>query len=177
MFEVTHTEKIFEGKVFSLRQDQVRLPGGHETTLDIVVHRGAVTIVPLDAEGNIWFVHQYRHAVARELIELPAGSVEEGERPEVAAHREVREETGMAAHDLRYLGSFFLAPGYSTEYMHVFFARDLYEDPLDGDEDEDLEIEKLSVEETFRRLDAGEFEDAKTLAALTLARAKMDSLD
>lgn len=175
-FEVTHTEKIFEGRVFSVRQDLVNMPNGKEARIDVVVHRGSVALIPVDEDSKIWFIHQYRHPVGKEMLELPAGVVEAGERPEVTAQRELQEEIGMGTETLHFLGSFFLAPGYSTEYMHVYLAEGLYESALQPDEDEDLRVEKIPVEEAYRRLDAGELQDAKTVAALSLARSRLQSM-
>ena len=167
-FETTHSEKKFSGKAFSVRQDQVRLPDGNSAQLDIVEHTGAVTIIPIDADGKIWFVRQYRHAVGIHILELPAGTLEEGEDPQVCAQRETREEIGMAAEHFQKLGSFYLAPGYSTEYMHIFLATNLHPDPLPGDDDEFLSIQQFSVEQAFRMVENGEIKDAKSLAALLL---------
>ena len=109
--------------------------------LDIIEHVGAVTILPIDAEGRILFVRQYRHATGKELLELPAGTLNAGEPPEECAFREIREETGFAAGNLIKLGEFFLAPGYSTEYMVVYLANELHPDPLPADEDEFISLE------------------------------------
>lgn len=168
-FETLHSEAVYRGKAFGVRRDQVRLPDGQSARLDIVEHVGAVTILPLDDQGRIWFVRQYRHPAAQELLELPAGTLEPGEPPEVCAHREIREETGQAAGEMRKIGEFFLAPGYSTEYMHVFLATQLRPDPLPGDQDEFLSVEVWPVAEVFHMVERGEIQDGKTLAALMLA--------
>ena len=168
-FEVQRSAVVFQGRVFEVRRDWVRLPNGHETALDIVQHDGAVTIVPLDGEGHLWFVRQYRHAAGTDLLEFPAGTLEPDEAPEVCAARELREEIGLAARRLTPLGTFFLAPGYSTEFMHLFLAEELYPAPLAQDEDEVLEPLRLPVAEAYRRAWAGEIEDGKTLAALFMA--------
>lgn len=169
-FETIHSEKVFQGRVFDVRRDRVRLPNGNQTRLDIVEHEPAVTLLPVDAEGRAWLVRQYRHAAGRELLELPAGVVEPGETPEACAYRELREEIGMAAGRLQTAGAFFLAPGYSTEYMYVYIARDLSPAPLEGDEDEVLSVERFPLEQVYRLAAEGEIHDAKSLAALLLAR-------
>lgn len=169
-FEVISSETVFKGRVFDVRQDQVSLPDGRTARLDVVAHAGAVTLVPLDDAGQIWFIRQYRHPAGRVLLELPAGVMEAGEAPEVTAGREVREEIGMAAAKLELLGEFFLAPGYSTEYMYVYLATGLREDPLQADEDELIEIEKIPAARALEMAAQGEIQDAKSLAALLLAR-------
>jgi ADP-ribose pyrophosphatase len=146
------------------------LPNGRETQFDIVEHVGSVVILPVDAEGNLLFVSQYRHAAGLELLELPAGTRDANEAPEVCARREIREETGMAAGQLDHLGGFYLAPGYSTEYMDVYLATDLHYDPLQADADEFLSVERIPLAEALARCERGEFPDAKSLAALYLAR-------
>ena len=145
-FVTEHTRTVFEGRVFNLRQDRVLYPDGRRIQLDIVDHRDAVTILPLDSDGQIWFVRQYRHAAGRELLELPAGVAEPGEDVLVSAQRELREEIGMGAKNLQKIGGFFLAPGYSTEYMHVFLATELYPSSLPGDESELIRIEKIDCQ-------------------------------
>ena len=172
--EVIHSEKIFDGRAVHLRVDTVRLPGGKETRLEIIEHVGSVVLLPLDEAGRVWFVRQYRHAAGKELLELPAGTLEPGEAPAVCADRELREEIGMAARDLRETGAFYLAPGYATEFMHVFLARRLYRDALDGDDDEILRPEPIPLEEVRGMLAAGAFEDAKTIAALALTLPRLE---
>ncbi|RPI87862.1 MAG: NUDIX hydrolase [Chloroflexi bacterium] len=170
MFKVLKTETFYEGKAFTVRKDLVEFPNGNRGNLDIVEHTGAVTLVPVDEQGQVWFVRQYRHAAGRELLELPAGTLEKNEEPEACALREVREEIGMAAGNIELVGEFFLAPGYSTEHMYIFLATRLRDDPLQGDEDEFLNIEKRTIREAIRMAENGEFLDAKTIAALMLVR-------
>ena len=110
-----------------------------------------------------------RHAVGEELLELPAGTLDDGEEPEVCAYREIREETGMSAARLDLIGEFFLVPGYSTEYMHIYLATDLKPDPLPGDEDEFITVEAISLEKIPDLISQGKIRDAKSLSALLLA--------
>jgi len=173
-FEVMHTETAFRGRAFDVRQDQVSLPDGNQARLDVIVHNESVVMIPLDADGLIWFIRQYRHPAQKELLELPAGVMEAGEQPEYSAGREIREEIGMAAGKLRKLGAFFLAPGYSTELMHVYLATGLNEDPLQPDRDEFIRVEKISVQEAYRLAESSQIQDAKTLAALLLARPYLE---
>jgi ADP-ribose pyrophosphatase len=172
-FELLSSDTIYNGRVFTLRRDEVRLPDGKTARLDILQHPGATTMVPVDGEGRIWFVRQYRHAAGQVLLELPAGTLNAGEAPEVCAAREVREEIGMAAGCLEYLGGFFNAPGYSTEYLHIFLATDLRPDPSPHDEDEFLEIVKIPVADAMAMAADGRIVDAKSIAALMMAKAHM----
>jgi ADP-ribose pyrophosphatase len=175
-FETIHSQPMYQGRAFSVRQDRVILPNGAETKLDIVEHIGAVTILPVDADGNIWFVRQYRHAIGIEILELPAGTLVPGETPEVCADRETREEIGMGAKKFQKIGAFYLAPGYSTEFMHVFLATDLFDAPLAGDSDEFLAIERIPIKQVVNMVQTGKFIDGKTLAVFQLARPYLAEL-
>ena len=172
-FELIDSERIFEGRVFTIRRDNLRTPDGRTTKFDIVEHHGSVVIVPVDEEGNLLLVRQYRHAAVDNLLELPAGVLELNEEPALSAARELREETGMAAKNLVELGKFYLAPGYSTELMTVFLATNLYINPLDPDADEFLEVEKIPLAEALSIAEAGKMPDAKTLAALLMVRPRL----
>jgi ADP-ribose pyrophosphatase len=172
--EVVHSETVYHGRAFSVRKDRVRLPAGQLSDLDIVVHAGAVTLVPIDDEGNLWMVRQYRHPAGRILLELPAGTIEPGEAPEVCAERECREEIGMAPSRLERIGECFLAPGYSTEYMYFFLATGLRPAPLAGDSDEEISVERVSTVQLTDLVASGDLRDAKSLAALYLARAWLE---
>ena len=174
-FKIITSETTYEGRAFSVRRDQVKLPDGGVTTLDIVHHSGAVTIVPVDGEGNMWFVRQYRHAASKVMLELPAGTLEDDEDPRQCAIRELQEEIDMGARKMAPLGSFYMVPGYSTEFMHVFLATDLYPSSLPEDDNEFLEVEKMSVQQVYALARAGEIDDGKTLAALTLAQSKLEA--
>ena len=112
-------------------------------------------LIPIDDEGNILFVRQYRHAAGKDLLELPAGTRDGDEPYEECAAREIREETGMEAGKLRKVGEFYLAPGYSTEFMAVFLATELKHNPLDADEDEFFQVERIPVKESIRNGRAG----------------------
>ena len=175
--EVVSSEKKYSGRVLALRVDRVLLENGKEAGLEIIEHRGSVVMVPVDDDGGIWFVRQYRHAAGREILELPAGTLEAGEEPATSAGRELREEIGMGAAKLTRLGGFFLAPGYATEFMHVFLATGLRPDRLPGDEDEVLHPEKYSLDEVRKRLEDGAWEDAKTIAALALVLPRITAVN
>jgi ADP-ribose pyrophosphatase len=169
-FETITRETIYRGHAFNVRRDEVSLPDHRTMHLDIIEHVGAVTILPIDANGRILFVRQYRHAAGKELLELPAGTLNVGELPENCALREIREETGFAAGKLIKIGEFFLAPGYSTEYMVVFLATELHHDPLPGDQDEFITLQPVPLDQAYGLALNGELQDGKSLAALLLAR-------
>lgn len=164
------SEIVYTGRAFTVRRDTLRLPDGRQTTLDVVEHVGSVVLLPLDQNGELLFVRQYRHPAGTDLLELPAGTVEPGEPAEACARRELREETGMAAGRIELLGGFFLAPGYSTEYMQAFLAVDLKVDPLEADADEFLTVTRLPLAQALEMAETGRLPDAKSLAALLLAR-------
>src|ERR1051325_4620493 len=173
-FELIKSDIILQGRAFKIRRDYLKTPTGRETKLEIVEHGGSVVIIPVDDENNLLFVRQYRHAAGKELLELPAGTRDGDEPYEECAAREIREETGMEAGTLKQLGSFYLAPGYSTEYMGVFLATDLKHNPLNPDADEFLAVEKISVKQAFEISERDEVLDAKSLAALLLARPQLE---
>lgn len=168
-------ELIYHGRVFDLVRADVELPDGKRHAYDLIKHRGAVVVLPLDEQGNIHFVRQYRVGALAALLELPAGLLEEGETPETSAHREVREETGMAAQHLLKLGEFFMVPGYSTEKMHAYLATGLSEARLPADEDEFLENMALPVAQVYALARSGEIMDGKTLAVLLLAERFLET--
>jgi ADP-ribose pyrophosphatase len=168
--EVVRSEVMYHGAVFNIRQDDIILPQDKPARIDVVEHRNSVTILPVDDNGQIWFIRQYRHPIVSFLLELPAGVAETGESPQTNAQRELREEIGMAASTLQELGSFYLAPGYSSEFMHIFLARNLYSSPLPGDMDEIITIEKIPAIEAIRLAESGGLQDSKSLVALFWAR-------
>ncbi len=163
-------DTIYSGKIFSIEADLLELPDGRRVRYDLVKHNPSVTILPLDTEGMVYLVNQYRLGAKGELLELPAGVVEDGEDPQVCALREIREEIGLASGKLTFLGKAYLIPGYGDELMYFYLAEELTPDPLRPDPDEFLKIEHLSVNKLFELVDNGEINDSKTLAALTLAR-------
>ena len=173
-FELIRSEMLLEGRAFKIRRDTLKTPDGRETKLEIVDHGGSVVIIPVDDEKNLLFVRQYRHAAKADLLELPAGTRNEEEPFEECAAREIREETGMEAGRLQKVGGFYLAPGYSTEFMVVFLATNLKDNPLSADEDEFLQVEKIPVKKAVEMAEHGEVPDAKSLAALLLARFQLE---
>lgn len=174
-FKLLKSETILKGRAFQVRRDSLLTPDGRETTYEIVEHVGSVVLIPVDADGNLLFVRQYRHAAGAELLELPAGTRDGDEPHEACAARELREETGMASSHMLKVGEFYLAPGYSTERMAVFLATDLRPDPLPSDPDEFLKVERIPVRQALRMAEDGRVPDAKSLAALFLARPHLSA--
>lgn len=168
-----HSEVVYRGRAFSVRVDEVEIKPGHISRLDIVDHTGAVTIVPVDDEGQVWFIRQYRHPAGEMLLELPAGTLKPDEDPAEAANRELQEEIGMRAARLEPLSSFWLAPGYSTELMHVYVATGLTASQLDQDEDEVITIEKVPAARAADLAVDGTLRDAKSIAAVLAAARKL----
>lgn len=172
-YELLDRKIIYSGRVFDVASRTVRLPDGRAQAYDIVEHNGAVTILPLDADGSIVFIRQYRVGAESQLLELPAGVLHDGEDPALGAAREIREETGFSADRLTRLGGFYMAPGYSTEYMHVFLATGLQPDPLPQDDDEFLQSERIPAAQALGMARRGEIHDGKTLVALLLAESAL----
>ncbi len=152
----------------NLRVDTVSLPQGRLGTREIVEHVPCVCVVPLDDDGNVVMVRQYRKPVEETLLEVPAGGMDPGESPEDAARRELREETGYAAGELSHLSSFWTTPGFCTELMHAYVARGLRPGALSPDEDENIEVVRVPLSGAVDLIRRGEIRDAKSIASLLL---------
>lgn len=160
---------MFQGKIINLRVDTVRLPGGRVVTREVAEHSDSVCIVPIDGQGNVLLVRQYRTPVQGALLELPAGGVEAGEVSEETVQRELQEETGYRAGTLRHLSSFWMTPGWCDEYMHAYLATELTESRLAGDDDENIVVERVSLDRALELIGSGEIRDVKSIAGLLLA--------
>ena len=163
-------ENKYKGHVFDVAKVYIELPDGRKRAYDLVEHGDSVTIVPVTDDGHLYLVAQHRIGAGQHLLELPAGVLDGNESPRDAANRELQEEIGKAAGELQKLGGFYLAPGYTDEYMVVFLARDLSNSALDPDDDEFLEIVKIPIADVYKKAVAGEIQDGKTLASLMLAQ-------
>ena len=152
---------VYDGKLFDVTIERW---GDHER--EIVEHPGAVAIVAVDTDGMVALVRQRREAARKELLELPAGTLEEGEQPLDSARRELEEETGLTGGTWRELAAFYTTPGFCRERMHLFAAEGVESGPASPEEDEQLELIRWRVQDVAARL--GEIEDAKTLAGLLL---------
>jgi ADP-ribose pyrophosphatase len=173
-YQIESSTNAYSGSLIQVREDHVRAPSGHMHIYEIVEHPGAVTFVPLDQAGNVLLVQQYRHPAGGKLLEIPAGTLSPGEEPAECAYRECREEIGMAPGELIKLGAGYLAPGYSTEVLHFFLARELIPAPLDPDEDEELEIIKLPLKDLWKQVVEGKIQDIKTITGLALTRTWLE---
>ena len=159
----------YQGNLVKVRVATVGLPNGREITREIVDHPSSVCIVPVDADNNVLMVRQYRKAVEAFLLEAPAGKMEAGEDPDSTARRELQEEIGHAAGHLEPLGTFFVAPGWCTQQIHAYVARDLTPARLDADEDEFIEVVRVPMGEIPGLIGDGSIRDAKSVASLLLA--------
>ena len=168
---VLSSEVIYSGKVVKLRVDEVRLPNGRTTRREVVDHRGAVALVAIDADGNCLLVRQYRSAVGRALIEIPAGTLEADEDPAACAARELAEETGYRPGRLVELFGFYSAPGFCTEHLWVYLATDLVAEALEADADEDIELVRIPLGDCVELIRSGEIRDAKSIAGLLAVQA------
>lgn len=175
MEQLETSEYLYKGRVLNLRLDAVRVKGGEVSVREIVEHHGAVAMIPLDDENRVTLVKQWRAATGRVMLEIPAGTLEEGETPEEGAPRELAEETGLTAGRLDFLVRFFPSPGILTEEMFLYVARDLTEGEQNLMGDEDIEVVKLPIDEAIGRIATGEIADAKTIVGLLMTRQQIQS--
>jgi len=167
---ILSSRSVHEGRIVKLALEEVRLPNGHTVTLEVIKHPGAAAVVPLDPEGNVVLVRQYRHATGSWLLEVPAGKLDHpGESPEDCALREVEEETGYRAGRLTPLGWIWTTPGFTDEKIWLYLAQDLVPTRASLQPDEVLTVEKLPLAEAVRRAAAGEIVDGKSVCALLRA--------
>ncbi|TDL93016.1 NUDIX hydrolase [Vibrio vulnificus] len=168
------SEKIFTGKVISLQVDDVELPDGKTGKREIIKHPGAVAIIALTAENKIIMVEQYRKALERSLVEIPAGKLEKGEEPVLSAKRELEEETGYECEKMEHIISFYTSPGFADELVHLYVAHNLKkkENAAPLDEDEFVEMLELTLEEAQTYMDEGKIQDAKTAYAVQYLQLK-----
>ncbi|MFZ5648228.1 MAG: NUDIX domain-containing protein [Bacillota bacterium] len=167
-------EMVYKGRILNLRVDDVELPNGKTVKREVVEHGGAVAVVPLDEKNNLLMVRQYRYPVGKVLLEVPAGMIEEMEEPHVCAARELAEETGCEARELKLLFSFYSTPGFTTEKLHIFLARGLKCLENHPDEDEFIEVSRVPLEKALDMIDRGEICDAKTIIGILAAKREMD---
>ncbi|MGB7068075.1 MAG: NUDIX hydrolase [Pyrinomonadaceae bacterium] len=167
--KTTSSETIYKGKVFDIRVDEIR-EGDVEYKREIVVHKGSAVIVPVFDDGTVALARQYRHAARKYLLELPAGTLEAGEDPEIGARRELEEEIGVTAEKIEKLCEFYVSPGFLTEKMHIYMATGLRDVGQKLEADELLTVERHSFEALYRMIKNGEVEDAKTIIGIQLCR-------
>lgn len=163
------SEIVYEGPVFRVRKHVVDSIGG-QSVRDIVEHSGGAIMLAVNSEGKILVEKQYRKALEKVFVELPAGKADPGESPEVTAARELSEETGYVARDVRHLVSFYPTCGYSNEYLHIYICKDLVKGEKHLDKDECIDLEWLDAEEIIDLIMKGEIEDSKTIIGILFAR-------
>jgi len=163
---ILESRRIYEGRVVNLRVDTVALPLGRQTTREVVEHSECVAIVALDSDGNVLLVRQFREAVGKALLEIPAGSIEPREKPAQSALRELEEETGYRAGKVERLGGFYSSPGFCTEYLHLFLATDLKQGNPNPAEDEIIDLVRAPLSDVSNLIASGGICDAKSIAGL-----------
>jgi ADP-ribose pyrophosphatase len=166
--EVISTEEIYKGKIFDVFEAKIQ-HGETEYKREIVRHRGSAVIVPVFEDLTIAMVRQYRYAAEKFLLEIPAGTLDKDEPPEIAAARELEEEIGVKAGKIEKLTEFYVSPGFLTEKMFVYLMTDLEESKQNLEEDEILVVERLTFPEAFEKIRNGEIQDAKSMVGLILA--------
>ncbi|TQR10958.1 NUDIX hydrolase [Psychrobacillus soli] len=161
------TEMKFQGRIITLQVDEVELPNGKTGKREIVKHPGAVAIIPITEDKKIILVEQYRKALERSIIEIPAGKIEPNEAPELTALRELEEETGYTTNKLQYIQSFATSPGFADEIIHLYLAENIVkvEEKAELDEDEFVELMHVSLEEMESMITSKQIYDAKTAFA------------
>ncbi|HZJ43208.1 MAG TPA: NUDIX hydrolase [Pyrinomonadaceae bacterium] len=173
--KIIDSKTVFRGKVFTVSVDTVQ-EGDATYQRDVVHHPGSAVIIPLFPDETVALVKQYRHPAVRYLLEVPAGTLEEREDPEIGAARELEEELGLVAGRLDLLSEFFVSPGFCEEKMWVYLATELTNTKQNLDEDEIIEVVKISLQEALEMISDGEIQDAKTIIALLLTASRMKSL-
>jgi ADP-ribose pyrophosphatase len=162
------TQQIYQGRAVNVRVDTVEKAGGTKTTREVVEHSDSIAVVALDEQDNVLLVRQFRHAVDKFLLEIPAGGIDPGEEPLDSVRRELQEEIGYFPQKIDKLAGFYATPGYGTEYLHCFLATDLVPARLVAEDTEDIELVRISPSEIPKLITSGEICDAKSIAALLM---------
>ena len=169
---IVNSQKVFDGRVFKVTVDTVS-EGELTYQRDVVHHPGSAVIVPVHDDGTVVLVRQYRHPAVRYLLEVPAGTLADGELPDEGAARELEEELGLVAEQLDKLSEFFVSPGFLEEKMWVYLATGLSEGKPNPDDDEVLEVVRLPIGDALEMITSGEIQDAKTIIGLMLAAPRV----
>jgi ADP-ribose pyrophosphatase len=164
--EILFSRTIYDGQIIKLRIDTVQKQDGREATREIVEHDEVVAIVAMDDEDNTLLVRQFRLPAGKELLEIPAGGIEEGESPEDAVRREMQEETGYLPRKVVKLGGFYSAPGFCTEYLHLYLATDLTPGRLHAEDTDEITLERVPLVKIPELISSGSICDAKSIAGL-----------
>lgn len=164
------SQRIYEGAIINLRRDKVTVQNG-TSYREIVEHNGGAVLAALTAEGKLVMVRQFRKPAERVMLEVPAGKIDAGETPMQAAVRELKEETGYTAGNVKHLLSFYPSVGYSQEQLHLYLCTDLTAGETCFDENEAIDIEEMEVELLFNMVQSGQIQDAKTVIAILMVRA------
>lgn len=160
------SKTIYNGRIIDLVIERVELPNGQESDREIIKHPGAVAIIPVTKEGKVVLIRQYRQALNRIIVEIPAGKLEAGEEPLTCAKRELEEETGYKSEKLEYVTSFYTSPGFADEIIHLYFTNELEKGTVELDEDEFVEVIEVTIEEAEELIQAKDIFDAKTAYAI-----------
>jgi ADP-ribose pyrophosphatase len=171
--DLVSSRRVYNGRVVSLRVDQVRLPSGRVTEREIVEHGGAVGIVAVDDDGQVLLVRQFRSALGTMLLEIPAGTLDPNEDVRACAFRELQEETGYAAREMRELYAFYSSPGFSNERISLFLATGLSEGAQRPETDEIIEVVKMPLDRVLEMVAAGEICDGKSILGLIAGQARL----
>ncbi|HLW37344.1 MAG TPA: NUDIX hydrolase [Candidatus Eremiobacteraceae bacterium] len=171
MVTIHGTRRVFEGRVITVRVDEVEYPNGHRGTVEVVEHRGGVAIIAQPEPRQIVLVRQFRPAIGQLLWEVPAGKLEPGEQPLQCATRELIEETGYRCREMRHLWTFYTAPGFCTELLHLYRAEELIAGEAQPEASEQIEMRAFDVDAAWEMVMKDELPDAKTQIALAWARA------
>ena len=157
---------IFQGRAVRLRVDTVVTPAGNERSREIIEHDDCVAVIALDNDGKVLLVRQFRKAVEKDLLEIPAGGIDPGETPEDAVSREMQEETGYLPRKIERLGGFYSAPGYCNEYLYLYLAADLVPGRLFAEDTDSISVIRVSFDEIPGLIASGEMCDSKSIAGL-----------
>ncbi len=164
------SERIYEGHILNLRRDTVTVQTG-ESKREIIEHNGGAVIVPVTEDNEVIMVRQYRKPAERVVLEVPAGKIDPGEEPLTTAIRELKEETGYTAENIRFLTKMYPSVGYSEEVLYLYLCQGLTPGEMDPDENEALDVEKISLDQLYSMIIHGEIEDAKTQVAILMTKA------
>lgn len=160
------SKKVYEGVLLQVYRDEIELEDGNQSVREYIKHGGAVCIVPIDHNDNVYLVRQFRYPFGQAMLEIPAGKLEEGEDPLECAHRELEEEIGMTAQEMTYIGELYPIVAYTTEIIHMYVARGLTRTKQNLDADEFINVETMPLLKLEQEILQGNIRDGKTVAAV-----------